>query len=209
MNIKLTNRDLLVIQFVAEQGPTRISTITKYLVLNNMPTDGRRLRRIIEKLEKFGYLHRKQILAGSAIAWPTNLGLKTAGFSGLKKGKSIPSMELLLHSLQVAEVRLVYEANGAKWNCERSITNYFPNHLPDGVAIYEDQKIIVEVDRTRKNKDRLISIMKINALAFSNDSYVDYWAPKELVQFIVANKQLLPDEFQKIIRVFEIPGETS
>jgi hypothetical protein len=209
MKLKLTPRDLTVIQFVAEQGPTRISTVSKYLDFKNLSTDSRRLRRIFEKLEKFGFLHRKQILAGSTIAWPTGLGLRTAGLPGYIKSHTNPSMELLLHSIQVAEIRLIYEFNGAKWNCERSITNYFPNHLPDGFAIYDDHKIIVEIDRTRKNKDRLISIMKVNALAFASNGYVDYWAPRNLVDFIVANKQLLPDNLQSLIRVFEIPGDIS
>ena len=209
MNIKLSNRDLVVIQFVAEQGPTRVSTIAKYLGINNLQTDSRRLRRIIEKLENAGYIKRRQILAGSAIAWPTNLGLRAAGLPSSAKPNSMPSMEQLAHSILVAEIRLIYELNGAKWNCERSIVNYFPNHLPDGLAIYSDQKIIVEVDRTRKNKDRLVTIMKVNALAFANNGYVDYWAPKDLVPFINANKQLLPDEHRELIRVFEIPGELS
>ena len=209
MKIKLSNRDLLVIQFVAEQGPTRISTIARYLELRNLVTDSRRLRRIIEKLENAGYINRRQILAGSAIAWPTNLGLRAAGLPNSVKPNSTPSMELLTHSILVADIRLIYELNGAMWNCERSIVNYFPNHLPDGLAIYDNQKIIVEVDRTRKNKDRLTTIMKVNALAFHKNGYVDYWAPKDLIPFIIANQQLLPDDFKNVIRVFEIPGELS
>ena len=208
MKIKLNRRDLAVLKFIAEQGPTRVSTVERYLNLIKIPIEKRNLRRILEKLELNGYLCRKQILSGSSIVWPTSRGLKLSGLGKTKiKVGSTPSMETLRHSIQVAEIRLVYEANGAQWNCERSIVNVFPNHLPDGLAIYEGQKILVEVDRTRKSHNRLTEIMKANALAFSSNAYVDYWVEPDLLNFVQSHRHLLPDGMGDRIRIFEIPGE--
>jgi hypothetical protein len=208
MNIKLNKRDLVVIQFVAEQGPTRVSTVERYLKLKNLPTEKRQIRRILEKLALNGFLSRRQILSGSSIVWPTSKGLKLSGLGKTKiKVGSAPSMENLRHSIQVAEIRLIYEANGAQWNCERSIVNLFPNHLPDGLAVYEGQKILVEVDRTRKSHTRLSEIMKVNTQAFSSNAYVDYWVEPELFKFVESHKELLPDGTRNRIRIFEIPGE--
>ena len=207
-NVKIKNRDLKVATFIAEQGATRLSTILKYLETSGINIDPREIRRICERLENLQLIKRKQILAGSAVVWPTREGLKLAGLKILSGEKvSNPSMELLLHSILVSEVRVVYEANGAQWICERKIRGLFPNHLPDGLAVYEGEKIIVEIDRTRKEKDRLISIMKLNIFAQSGNSIVDYWVTKDLFQFVNAQKQLLPDSIRENVRIFTLSEE--
>ena len=68
-------------------------------------------------------------------------------------------------------------------------------------------KILVEVDRTRKSHNRLTEIMKANALAFSNNAYVDYWVEPDLLNFVQSHRHLLPDGMGDRIRIFEIPGE--
>ena len=202
-NQKIRGRDLKVALFIAEQGATRLSTITRYLATQGINIDPREVRRICERLENHQFLKRKQILTGSSVVWPTAKGLKLAGLQAFSGERfSNPSMELLLHSILVSEVRVVYESNGAEWICERKIRDLFPNHLPDGLVIYEGQRIIVEIDRTRKQKDRLITIMKLNIFAFSGNSIVDYWVTKDTYQFVNAQKQLLPEGIKERVRVF-------
>ena len=140
--------------------------------------------------------------ASNRILIPMNL----AGFK-LKKGERVlkPSLSNLLHSILVAEVRVIYEANGAEWICERAFRTEFTDHLPDGLAVFKDQKIIVEIDRTRKEKNRLFGIMMMN---LSNSNYiVDYWSPSDLLETINRQKMTLPLEVRDRLRVFEIPKE--
>jgi hypothetical protein len=209
-NPKIRGRDLTVAQFIAEQGPTRLSTISRYLVSKGFSIDPREIRRICERLEKQDLIFRKQVLSGSSVTWPTAKGLRLAGiqaFSGERV--SNPSMELLLHSILVSEVRVIYETNGAEWICERKIRDIFPNHLPDGLAVYNGERIIVEIDRTRKQKDRLLTIMKLNIFSLSGNSIVDYWVTKDLFQYVNAQKHLLPDSLRNNIRIFTLSEDLS
>lgn len=207
-SLNLSERDLKVAIWIAEQGPIRQSTINRFLALENRQLNSRSLRRVVNKLIEGGLVSKKQILAGSPIVWPTTSGLKLAGLK-LRKGESVsnPSLANVLHSIQVAEVRVVYEANNAEWICERRLRELFKDHLPDGVAIHEGIKIIVEIDRTRKEKDRLLEIMLINTRAFHGTYVVDYWTTENLFDFVNAQKQLLPDSLKENIRVFKMPEE--
>ena len=208
-NTKISKRDLEVARFIAEQGPLRINTVGKYLEIKEIGVDARGLRRIIKKLEDVGLLRRRQILAGSSIVWGTKSGLRLAGVPvDSKNTLSEPSMETIVHSTYVAEIRLVYEKNGAEWICERKLHEEFPNHLPDGLAIYNNQKIIVEVDRTRKSHERLVNIMRTNVFANSTGYIVDYWVPEELYKLVNSSKMLLPEVVRENIRVFIISGES-
>jgi len=208
-SLNLSERDLQVATWVAEQGPVRQSTINRYLENKGGQLNSRSLRRLTNKLIEGGLINKKQILAGSPIVWPTPSGLRLAGLK-LRKGESTsnPSLVTVIHSIQVAEVRVIYERNNAEWICERKLRGTFNDHLPDGVAIHDGIKIIVEIDRTRKEKDRLLQIMLLNLNAYSRTYMVDYWTTPELYDFVSAQKKLLPELLQENIRIFVLPEET-
>lgn len=204
----LTPKDLQASNWIAEQGPIRQSTLNRHFAISNQTMDPRSIRRLTNRLIAKGLINKEQILKGSPILWPTVDGLRLAGFD-LRKGEHNlrPSLSTIMHSIQVAEVRVIYEANHAEWFCERKLRRKFKDHLPDGMAFYEDSQIIVEIDRTRKNKDRLIDIMKTNIGAYSGNYFVDYWTTPEVFDFVKAQTSLLPDKLQSNIRVFLIPGD--
>lgn len=203
---QLSDRDLFVAKWIAEQGAVRLTTVNKILENKSQSLEPRVLRSLAQRLVNNNLANKDRILTGPAILWPTAESMNLAGFK-LKKGERVlkPSLSNLLHSILVAEVRVIYEANGAEWICERALRTEFTDHLPDGLAIFKDQKIIVEIDRTRKEKNRLFGIMMMN---LSNSNYiVDYWSPSDLLETINRQKMTLPLEVRDRLRVFEIPKE--
>jgi hypothetical protein len=203
---QLSKRDLEVAKWVAEQGAVRLATINRLLASKGAGLEPRVLRALAQRLVLHGLIQKERILAGSAIVWPTAQGLELAGLK-LKPGERAarPSLSNLLHSIQVAEVRVIYEREGASWVCERMLRREYINHLPDGIAIYEDQKILVEIDRTRKENDRLLTIMMEN---LSDPSIVvDYWTTQELFKHINKQRESLPKILRNRLRIFVIPNE--
>lgn len=203
----LNSRDIELATWIAEQGAVRLSTIGKKLS-RETHLDPRQLRRIGERLVAKNLAFKENILTGSAILWPTTKALALAEFSGsdILRNKR-PALSNLLHSIEVAEVRLVYEFNGATWICERKIREQFLEHLPDGIAYYEDTQIIVEVDRTRKNKVRFREILNSNLNSFGKNIVVDYWTTNDLFIFVSNQCDLLPKEVRSRVRIFIIPEE--
>lgn len=203
---KITKRELRLALWIAEQGAVRLSTLAKYLKLEGSNIHPSGVRRLAQKLVENKLANKEQILAGSSILWPTADSLLLAGFPA-KRGGSVrkPSLSNLLHSLIVSEIRVIYESNGAEWICERKLIDTFPQHLPDGLAIHSGVRIIIEVDISRKEKNRIISIMKMNASI--KNHVVDYWITPELKQVFEEQKNLLPRAQQENVRSFLIPEE--
>lgn len=205
---QLSERDIKVAQWIAEQGAVRLSAINKYLDIHHRQIDPRQLRALAVRLMKYNLVNKERILAGSAIVWATSEGLKLAGFKlGEHERVRKPALAQLIHTLNVAEIRLVYERNGGVWICERSLRSQFPNHLPDGMAIHNDIEILVEVDRTKKETQRHFEIMMTNLSA--GNHIIDYWVSPELLTFVDNQRRNLPSTFQNRVRIFDLSKEVS
>jgi len=205
---KLTERDVEVATWIAEQGCARLDTVG--LVLANMgyKIEIRQLRKLAVRWERLGLVHRERLLAKApAILWTTRYSMKLAGISMGRGQKAVkPSFTTIHHELTVAHIRTIYESHGANWLSESRIREDITGHLPDAIATYNDMKIIVEIDRTRKSATRLEAIMSENAMANESD-FVDYWISSDLISFFDSQVKKLPKHISQKIRLYSIPGE--
>lgn len=205
---RLTERDVEVAVWVAEQGCARLDTVACMLENMGSKIGIRQLRKLAVRWEDLGLVHREVLLAKvPTILWTTRYSVKLAGIT-LGRGQKIikPSFTTLHHELAVAHIRTIYEAHGATWLSEARIRGEVVGHLPDGIATVNDMKIIVEVDLTRKNANRLDGIMSENALNPSGDC-VDYWVKPELLKYMEKQLASLPKHISQKIRLFTIPKE--
>ena len=197
---QLSHRDLGVAIFIAEAGAVRLSTLARVLERRfQTPLEPRGVRALGQRLVKHGLAHKERILEGPAILYPTKEALKLAGFR-VGRGERInkPALVSLRHSLILAEVRLMYEFKGAKWTCERALREDFRDHLPDGLAEFPDRKVLIELELTGKESNRLQNIILTNLHA--GDYYLQYWTTPESFNVVEKIRRSLPKELEE--RVF-------
>jgi hypothetical protein len=102
-----------------------------------------------------------------------------------------------------------YKKHGANWICERILRDEFGDgHLADGLAEYGNQRILVEVDRTLKEANRLQKIMITNAKLPKID-LVDYWTTDKLLPTLETHRRALLPNIQERIRIFPLPEEVN
>ena len=203
----MTDRDIEMVKWIAEQNVVRFDTIHSLMNTRYNPINKSLMYALCDKWYRLGFI-KKQKLLGNAptILWATTKALKLAGFSvGHNERIQSPSFSNLLHDCAVSAVRLEYEANGAEWICERRLRSEMKGeHLPDGIAIINSSRIVVEIDRTRKRKSRLELIMLTNA-RIPGVVCVDYWAPQNLLEFIKEQINNLDIGIRDKVRLFELP----
>lgn len=204
---RLTDRDLLVAKWIAEQQAVRLDTVGLLLANWGNETVPRNIRRLAQRWESKGLIKRDRILVTTPmVLWPTALAMKLTDLQDKRTEKS-PSISSLHHTLAVSRVRVEYEKHGAIWLCERALRNHYPNqHLADGLAQLPNSRILVEVDRTRKKAERLRAIMAINART-PGITAVHYWTTHELITFVSEQVQLLDESVRSRIVIYELPKE--
>jgi hypothetical protein len=208
---RLSSRDVVLVTWIAQQSVCRLDTLAMVCRNKNFEATDRTLRRQTERWVQLGLIEKDRLLANCpSILWTTNEGLKLANFE-IKKGERNykPSFSTLHHNLAVARVRIEYEKGGAFWTCERELRKQLTGkHLADGLADYDGQKILVEIDRTLKTSSRIQRIMTLNAKT-PGISIVDYWVTNEL--YVVFQKIILEldKDISSKIRLFILPSEVA
>jgi len=209
---RLTERDLLCIKWIAEQGVVRLDTISLFLSQLGYEVDARSLRHLSSRWGEMGLVEKEQILANSpSILWTTRAAVKLAELPTNKKEKfGRPSFATLHHDLAVSRVRIEYEIHGAKWTCERVLRNLVnDDFLPDGLAELNGTSIFVEVDRTPKDPQRLLNIMRAH-VRNPKVAVVDYWTTNELHGFIQKYCGQVNSEIgREVLRTFLLPKEVN
>jgi hypothetical protein len=209
---RLTERDLLCVKWIAQQGVVRLDTISLLLHQNGYVVDARSLRHLSSRWETMGLVGKERILANApSILWATRAAVKLAELPTSKKEKfGRPSFATLHHDLAVSRVRIEYEKHEAKWTCERVLRNFVQDdYLPDGLAELNGTSIFVEIDRTPKDPQRLLNIMRAHAQN-PNVMVVDYWTTSELHGFV--NKycgQVNSEIGRQGLRTFLLPKEVN
>ena len=136
---KLTEVDILIINFVAEQDAVRLDTLVKYLQIKSKVVEIRNLRRTINKLESLGFVRKDALLARSPyIVSSRPEAMRFAKLPSRKGEKPFyPQFSTIHHPVAVARVRLEYEQHSdAVWLCERRLRSEFGEyHLADGMVI--------------------------------------------------------------------------
>lgn len=205
--VRLTNRDVQAVTWIAQQQAVRLDTIGRMLSARGASIHGRSLRRLAERWAAAGLVQRRRILAEApSIVWPTVEGLRCAGIS-LKPGQraDAPSIGTLHHTLAVAEVRLAYEQQGYAWTAERFLRgNGSAGHRADGLAERGEHRVLIEVERTRKEKERLTDILRFN-LRTPGIVETHYWITDQMRGVVEAAAADLEPELSSRVRVAMLP----
>lgn len=164
-SLRLTERDVEYITWIAEQQAVRIDTLQLLFEIKGKIVDPRAWRRLVERWQRLGLVQKKILLAKApSIIWPTIEGMKVANLP-LSRGDRnyTPSLSSVHHTVATARVRIEYERRGWEWTCERDLRHEFgASHLADGLASVDTQRILVEVERTQKESSRIKNIIMAN-----------------------------------------------
>jgi len=204
--VRLTQRDLDAVCWIAEQQAVRLDTMGRMLASRGTSVEGRALRRLAERWDAAGLINRRRILANApSILWPTADGVRSAGIT-LKAGQraDAPSIGTLHHTLAVAEVRLAYEQMGYTWTAERFLRSSGPGHRADGLTVRGDHRVLVEVERTQKERERLTDILRSN-LRTPGVSETHYWISDTMRGVVEAAVAELEPELSGRVRVALLP----
>jgi hypothetical protein len=205
--LRVNERDIRVAQWVAEQQAVRLDTIAQLLSLWGSPCKDRNLRRLADRWDQLGLMRRQLLIANApAILWPTASSMKLTNFSD-KRVEIRPSITTLHHTVAVARVRVEYEVMGATWTCERSLRGKYPDqHLADGLVRLGQQTALVEVERARKEQNRLQLILATNARTPGIDQ-VHYWTTPKLKPFLHEQITRLDPSLRNRVFVYLLPQE--
>lgn len=207
----MTQRDNLIVQFVAEQDACRLDTIQKYLETKNISIDLRQLRSIIDRLVNMGFVRKDSLLARSPyIVSACAPAIRFAGMP-MRRGEKafVPLYSTIHHPIAVARVRVEYEIHQAVWTCERQLRKeYGDYHLADGMVIHNDRRYLIEIDRTQKESNRFQNIASINASMPDVDE-VHYWTTNKLLPFVAKQITEIDVNLQAKIKIFALPSEVN
>jgi hypothetical protein len=168
----LRRNDLDALTWVGEQYAARVDQLE---VL--MDCGPRTVQRTVARLRDAGLVELRRVLVGEP-AWifPTSAGLRACGSNF---GVWAPRIGLLSHVAAVNDVRLHVQdrSPGSEWICERSLARdrIGREHLPDGLALVDGQRVAIEVELTIKSRRRVTGIL--DELAGRYDAVVYFCAP--------------------------------
>ena len=169
---RLRRRDLDALAWVGEQYAARLDQLEAL-----MACGPRTVQRTVARLRDAGFVELRRVLVGEP-AWvlPTPAGLRACGSSF---GVWAPRIGLLSHVAAVNDVRLHVQGRspGSEWICERALARDRTGreHLPDGVALAEGQRVAIEVELTIKSRRRVTAIL--DELSGRHDAIVYFCAP--------------------------------
>ena len=143
----LRTRDLEILVWLGEQYAARVDQLETLL-----DCGPRTVQRVIARLREHGLITTRRLLVGEA-AWviPTSTGLRATG-AGFKTWE--PRLGLLAHVAAVNDVRLHVQGRspGSEWVPERLLARERQpaEHLPDGVVLFDGQRVAIEVGADRQ-----------------------------------------------------------
>ncbi len=206
--VRLTQRDIEAVSWIAQQHAARLDTVGRMLAGIGQPVEDRALRRLAERWTAAGLVNRRRVLADApSILWATADGLRCAGIT-LRAGQraDAPSIGTLHHTLAVAEVRLAYEQQGYDWTAERFLhTVVTSDHRADGLAANGNHRVLVEVERTQKERERLTDILRANLRA-PGITETHYWITEKMRGIVEAAAAELEPELASRVRVALLPA---
>jgi hypothetical protein len=154
--VLLHPRDMVLLGWLAEQYAATTDQLEALLGCGP-----RSVQRVLARLRDAGLVSTYRVLVGEP-AWvtPTRAGLRACG-SQYRVWQ--PKLGVLLHTAAVNDVRLHIQGRSpdVEWVSERALARdrREGEHLPDGVAITEGQRVAVEVELTVKSEQRVKVIL--------------------------------------------------
>jgi hypothetical protein len=102
-SLRLTDRDVEYITWIAEQQAVRLDTLQLLFEIKGRKIDPRALRRLVERWQRLGLVQKKILLAKApSIIWPTIEGMKVANLP-LSRGDRnyTPSFSSVHHTVAI------------------------------------------------------------------------------------------------------------
>jgi len=149
----------------------------------------RTVQRTVARLRQAGLVHTLRMLVGDP-AWviPTTAGIRVAGYSFPAWR---PRVGLLAHVAAVNGVRLHVQERSrqAEWVSERllALERGTGEHLPDGLAVFDGQRVAVEVELTVKSMRRTQAILDDLARRFDAIAYFCAPGPQRQLSALAAS----------------------
>lgn len=209
-SIKATDRDVLLLTWIAEQYAAQVNQIGDLMSLHpgaGMHPDGvsmSAIYQVIARWRKAGWVGYQQMLAGEpAWVWLTRAGLVAYNLSQFKAAP--PAISRLRHIYAVNEVRADIQSEEDTWISERMIragmyrlpqTEEETRHIPDAILQTDEGEIVIEVELTQKKPDELIK--KMHAL-------IHAWDQQRFAYRYASIRYYTPDP--RIARALEIARE--
>jgi len=174
-SIKATDRDVLLLTWIAEQYAARLDHVGDLICQHPGPgadPDGvsiSAVRQVVARWQKAGWVDYQQMLAGEPPwVWLTREGLAAYGLTQFKAAP--PAISRLRHLYAINEVRLnlQFEEDSNTWISERTIragiyhlpqTEEETRHIPDAILQTDDGEFVIEVELTQKKPDELYKKM--------------------------------------------------
>lgn len=200
--MRLTADDLVLIRWINKYKRVTADQAVVFLSVSKQNVY-RRLKRLVEN----GYLIHERIFHGKpGIYYPTYKGVSAAGDLMPPARVNLTDYE---HDLIVVDIALHFEKKYGYWKSERElrsdkgISGGFGSklHIPDGIIKVNDELIGIEVELTRKGKDRLRKIF-MQHLRSNDYQKVWYFVNDENIRHhLLAN---MDNRVRSIIQVFEV-----
>ena len=172
-SVKATDRDVLLLTWIAEQYAARVNQVGDLMCLHPGPgahPDGiseSAVYQVVARWRKAGWVDYQQMLAGEpAWVWLTRAGLAAYGLTQFKA--SPPAISRLRHIYAVNDVRVDIQGEEDTWISERMIragmyqlpqTEEETRHIPDAILQTDKGEIVIEVELTQKKPDELYKKM--------------------------------------------------
>jgi hypothetical protein len=181
---RLRSSDIPLLAWLAEQyaaPATQLETL-----LHRGP---RTVQRTIARLRHAGLVQTARMLVGDP-AWviPTTAGIRAAGYAFPAWR---PRVGLLAHVAAVNDVRLHVKRQSpeSEWISERllALERTQGQHLPDGLAVTDGQRVAIEVELTVKSMKRTRAILDELSGSFDAVAYFCAPAPHRQLSALVAS----------------------
>lgn len=208
--IRLNARDLAALSRIVEGRVATLETVQLYLYVHDRGAgclEGKRtlrsVRYVVNRWVRAGLVSTERNPFGGntlVVAQKPAMELVDAP-TGMRAG--LPSMGILRHSVAVQRVGAELMVRGYEWTHEVRLP-WNDGHRPDGCANRLEENFAVEVDLTRKQRDRWIAIAHSNVARYNFVAYHTTHNLAPTLQRWVADAHL-----HRVCRVSTLPSHIS
>ena len=200
--MRLTADDLVLIRWINKYKRVTVGQALIFLGVSKQNVY-RRVKRLVDN----GYLVHERIFHGKpGIYYPTHKGVNAAGDLMPPARVNLTDYD---HDLKVVDIALHFEKKYGYWKSERElksdkgISGGFGSktHIPDGITKINDTLIGIEVELTRKGKDRLKKIFMQHVRSIDYQKVWYFVNDEKTRQYLLAN---MDHRVRSIIQVFHI-----
>lgn len=174
VNMRLTNRDLQLMVWINQMGFATINQIQAWLGVAQSTAYGR-----LKKLTQHGFLmHENLLQAKPGFYRVSTMGAEISG-SELPPLRHI-NMGTLVHDVKLVRLsQVLLKRFGGEYISERQLRHHEgkfgfgeSSHIPDGELFFENKRVAIELELSKKGKRRLEKIFTQYVKSFN---YHEVW----------------------------------